>query len=127
MTDLPDEDLLSHFNASNEFINDCIERQGGACLVHCFRGRSRSATVVAAYLMHKHGYSAQKAISKIRSKRPSINPHESFLAQLKMYESMDYSIDTSNIQLKVNQNSIITLQSPLKLLVLNVLVEFRQF
>jgi protein-tyrosine phosphatase len=116
VTDLPDEDLLSHFNASNEFINDCIERQGGACLVHCFRGRSRSATVVAAYLMHKHGYSAQKAIAKIRSKRPSINPHESFLAQLKMYESMDYSIDTTNIQLKVNQNSVIMLYLSFQLL-----------
>ena len=102
VTDLPDEDLLSHFNASNDFISDCIERQGGSCLVHCFRGRSRSATVVAAYLMHKNGYSAHKAIAKIRSKRPSINPHESFMAQLKMYESMDYTIDTTNIQLKVS-------------------------
>ena len=50
--------------------------------------------------MHKHGYSSQKAISKIRSKRPSINPHASFMAQLQMYEAMDYTIDTTNIQLK---------------------------
>ena len=104
MTDLPDEDLLSHFDTCNEFISDCIERKGSACLVHCFRGRSRSATVVAAYLMHKHGYSAQKAINKIRSKRPSIIPHECFLAQLKMYEAMDYTIDTTNIQLKVGKH-----------------------
>ena len=101
MTDLPDEDLLSHFDSSNDFISDCIERQGGSCLVHCFRGRSRSATVVAAYLMLKHGYSATKALAKIRSRRPSINPHESFQAQLKMYEAMDYTIDATNIQLKV--------------------------
>ena len=59
--------------------------------------------MVAAYLMHKHGYTAQKAIAKIRSKRPSVNPHESFLAQLKMYEAMDYTIDTTNIQLKVEK------------------------
>ena len=52
--------------------------------------------------MHKHGYSSQKAISKIRSKRPSINPHASFMAQLQMYEAMDYTIDTTNIQLKVS-------------------------
>ena len=102
VTDLPDEDLLSHFDSANDFINDCVERESGACLIHCFRGRSRSATVAAAYLMHKHGYSSQKAISKIRSKRPSINPHASFMAQLQMYEAMDYTIDTTNIQLKVS-------------------------
>ena len=100
VTDLPDEDLLSHFTTANNFIEECHQK-GGACLVHCYRGRSRSATVVTAYLMHRHSYSLNKAIAKVRSKRPSISPHASFLAQLKLYEDMEFDIDPTNIQLKM--------------------------
>ena len=45
VTDLPEEDLLSHFQSSNAFIEDGLSKDG-AVLVHCYRGRSRSATVI---------------------------------------------------------------------------------
>ena len=67
----------------------------------CYRGRSRSATVVVAFLMQKHGYSAERALAKVRSKREIIQPHDSFLAQLRLYESMDFSIDPENLQFKM--------------------------
>jgi len=100
VTDLPDEDLLSYITTANSFIEECRQK-GGACLVHCYRGRSRSATVVTAYLMYRHSYSMEKALGKVRAKRPSISPHASFQAQLKLYENMDFTIDPSNIQLKM--------------------------
>ncbi len=53
VTDLPDEDLLSHVLGAVEFIRAGIEG-GGNVLVHCFRGKSRSAAVVLAFLMQKY-------------------------------------------------------------------------
>ena len=100
MTDLPEEDLLSHFAVSNTFIEDGLAKDG-AVLVHCYRGRSRSATVVVAFLMQKHGYSAERALAKVRAKREIIQPHESFLAQLRLYENMDFTLDPENLQYKM--------------------------
>nr|CAG4646667.1 EOG090X0GSS [Macrothrix elegans] len=40
--------------------------------VHCKAGRSRSATMVACYLMKKYSWTAEKAISHLRDKRPHI-------------------------------------------------------
>ena len=100
VSDLPDEDLLSHLGEAIAFIDLAISR-GGAVLVHCFRGRSRSATVVIAYLMHKHHYKLEKAFFKVKTKRECINPHIGFLAQLKLFEAMDYTIDLNNVQYKM--------------------------
>ncbi len=100
VTDLPEEDLLSHFNTSNSFIEDGLAKDG-AVLVHCYRGRSRSATVVTAFLMTKHGYSADRALAKVRSRRDIVRPHDSFLAQLKLYENMDFTLDPGNLQFKM--------------------------
>jgi protein-tyrosine phosphatase len=45
--------------------------QGGTVLVHCFAGVSRSATVVAAYLMRYQGfYDLGMTVLYIKSKRP---------------------------------------------------------
>ena len=100
VSDLPDEDLLSHLGEAVAFIDSAITR-GGAVLIHCFRGRSRSASVVIAYLMYKHHYKMEKAFLKVKTKRDSINPHLGFLAQLKLFESMEFTIDHNNVQYKM--------------------------
>lgn len=51
-------------------------------LVHCVMGRSRSATLVLAYLMVKHSLSVVDAIEQVRQRR-CILPNHGFLKQLR--------------------------------------------
>ena len=52
-------------------------------LVHCHAGVSRSATVVALYLMRKHGWSSGAAIGHLQSIRPIVRPNPGFVAALR--------------------------------------------
>ncbi|CAO2165012.1 unnamed protein product, partial [Urochloa humidicola] len=83
--DSPDTDLLKHFDECFSFIDEAIS-SGGNVLVHCFVGRSRSVTIVVAYLMKKHQMSLESALSLVRSKRPQVAPNEGFISQLENFE-----------------------------------------
>ncbi len=100
VSDLPHEDLLSYVFEAIHFI-DTAMAINGVVLIYCFRGKSCSATLVIAYLMHKYRYKLDKALRKVKSRCSSINPQIGFLAQLKMFESMDYSLDGKNLQYKM--------------------------
>jgi len=65
----------------------------GGVFVHCHYGKSRSATVVIAYLMKIHKWKFEKCYEVVRRSRPCICPNESFIRQLRMYEDMGYKID----------------------------------
>uniref|UniRef100_A0A0D9V1A3 Uncharacterized protein n=1 Tax=Leersia perrieri TaxID=77586 RepID=A0A0D9V1A3_9ORYZ len=83
--DSPDIDLAKHFDECFSFIDESIST-GGNVLVHCFAGRSRSVTIVVAYLMKKHQMSLENALSLVRSKRPQVAPNEGFMSQLENFE-----------------------------------------
>ncbi|KAL8377239.1 hypothetical protein RB595_008087 [Gaeumannomyces hyphopodioides] len=57
-------------------------KQPRAVLVHCVMGISRSATAVAAFLMHKYGMSRDLALEHISKRRPQIYPKANFGEQL---------------------------------------------
>ena len=64
--------------------NDLINKRG--VMVHCIMGVSRSATIVAAYLIKYNGMSAHQALDYIKNKRSQINPNEGYIKQLQEYE-----------------------------------------
>nr|ACG45770.1 hypothetical protein [Zea mays] len=67
-------------------IEDEAISSGGNVLVHCFAGRSRSVTIVVAYLMKKHQMSLESALSLVRSKRPQVAPNGGFISQLEKFQ-----------------------------------------
>ncbi|KAG1362396.1 Dual specificity protein phosphatase 1 [Cocos nucifera] len=83
--DTPDTNLQEYFDECFNFIEEA-RRAGGGVLVHCFAGRSRSVTVITAYLMKKYHMSLSHALSVVRSKRPQIAPNHGFMTQLETYE-----------------------------------------
>jgi protein-tyrosine phosphatase len=52
------------------------------CFVHCMRGRSRSSSVILAYLMLKEKKNLKDAYTDVKSKRPFIGPHYGLRSQL---------------------------------------------
>ena len=79
------QDILQHFEDCHAFIDRHASR-GSNVLVHCAAGVSRSAAVVASYLMKKHGISRDEALLRTRKQRPIIMPNEGFMDQLSRYE-----------------------------------------
>ncbi|XP_076232974.1 dual specificity protein phosphatase MPK-4 [Calliopsis andreniformis] len=100
VTDMPREDLLTHFGDSYEFINHALE-SNDKILVHCYFGVSRSATLVIAYLMKKYGKSFSDTFEMVKEKRRFVGPNAGFLAQLKLYEEMGFEIDNTDVQFKM--------------------------
>ncbi|CAA7012968.1 unnamed protein product [Microthlaspi erraticum] len=81
VVDKEDTNLGIYFDECVEFIDEA-KRQGGSVLVHCFVGKSRSVTIVVAYLMKKHGMTLNQALEHVKSKRPVASPNAGFIRQL---------------------------------------------
>lgn len=84
--DLPDQDMMTFFEDCFDFI-DNVKAQGGKILVHCFAGRSRSATILTAYLMAREKMQLQDAIALVKENRPIVNPNSGFRLQLKQFQN----------------------------------------
>ncbi|ENN72704.1 hypothetical protein YQE_10642, partial [Dendroctonus ponderosae] len=101
LSDQPKEDLLSHFDSAIEFIETGLKH--GSVLVHCYFGMSRSATVVIAYVMKKYRLSYSEALQMVKAKRKVVHPNDGFVAQLKLYKDMEWTINRNNMKYKLFQ------------------------
>lgn len=88
--DVEEENLIQHFAGANEFIVDA-HANGGAVLIHCAMGKSRSATVLAAYLMWSQKLDRDSALALIRKYRPYAEPNPGFMEQLDVYYRIGYT------------------------------------
>ena len=107
--------LSNWFDTAIQFIEECINRDG-KILIHCYHGVSRSAAILAAYLLklcldnkHAEPYdmvdfgTVEDAITFIRSRRPIVCPNEGFMAQLKLWRAMNCQLDPSFKSYKMYQ------------------------
>ncbi|XP_057421881.1 dual specificity protein phosphatase 1-like isoform X2 [Lotus japonicus] len=85
VADREDVNLKKYFHKCFDFINEA-KSQGGAVLVHCYAGRSRSVTIIVAYLMKTLGMSLSEALKHVKSKRPQAAPNSGFMRQLEDFE-----------------------------------------
>ncbi|KNA22757.1 hypothetical protein SOVF_031510 isoform B [Spinacia oleracea] len=85
VADREDTDLCQYFDECIDFIEEA-KRSGGGVFVHCFVGRSRSVTIILAYLIKKRGMILSQALEYVRSKRPQASPNAGFIKQLQKYE-----------------------------------------
>ena len=66
------------------YINDVREKKGRV-LIHCYKGVSRSVSIVIAYLIYLYKWSYDKAFDFVQSKRSIANPNIGFYLQLKTF------------------------------------------
>lgn len=91
------QDILSHFEASNEFIETALKTPTNKVYVHCVAGISRSASLVIAYIMKTRSMYYREAFELVKQKRRIVDPNEGFVRQLTLYQRMEYKIDIGNI------------------------------
>mmetsp|Transcript_37350 Transcript_37350/g.70144 ORF Transcript_37350/g.70144 Transcript_37350/m.70144 type:complete len:270 (-) Transcript_37350:296-1105(-) len=101
--DKPAEDLQREFQPVIDFILQVVppevirinnkiggggagEYAGDAVFVHCSYGKSRSASLVMAFLMHALRLSLRESFSQLKRLRPVLNPNVGFMKQLMAFE-----------------------------------------
>ena len=94
LDDDPNENILQHFEETNRFLDSALQ-DGGAVFVHCAMGKSRSATLVCAYLMHKYGVTPFQALQQVCEGRPVCSPNPGFMEQLEVYHNVLRSKDST--------------------------------
>lgn len=82
--DAKEEDLLDHFLECWRFITYALD-EGGRVYVHCEQGISRSAAVMAAFLMKTERLHSIEAIKYIQRFRPIVDPNAGFREQLHIW------------------------------------------
>uniref|UniRef100_A0A0N5AMG4 Tyrosine-protein phosphatase domain-containing protein n=1 Tax=Syphacia muris TaxID=451379 RepID=A0A0N5AMG4_9BILA len=84
INDSPNEDISMHFGNAVQFIH-MARMQNRTVLVHCLAGVSRSAIIVAAYLLTVTNLNYSLALTYLTKRRPCTNPNFGFRMQLYHY------------------------------------------
>jgi dual specificity phosphatase 12 len=103
--DHPNENLLQYFDEAVRYIDQALKevenetegdakgQNGGGVFVHCAMGKSRSATLVVAYLMWTYEMDATAALEQLCEGRPVCDPNPGFKEQLEVWGRMCKSGD----------------------------------
>ncbi|KAL0415546.1 UNVERIFIED_CONTAM: Dual specificity protein phosphatase PHS1 [Sesamum latifolium] len=75
--DNEDTNISEIFQEAHDFINQ-VEQIGGKVLVHCFEGKSRSATLVLAYLMLRKNFTLLEAWNALKQAHRRAQPNDGF-------------------------------------------------
>ncbi|XP_020521295.1 dual specificity protein phosphatase PHS1 isoform X2 [Amborella trichopoda] len=79
--DTDDAKINNLFEDASDFIEH-VESLGGKVLVHCFEGRSRSATVVLAYLILRKKFTLLDAWNVLKKVHRRAQPNDGFMRTL---------------------------------------------
>ena len=108
-----DENLLESFPVCIRFIKDALEADG-AVFVHWYghllaphkytstdllfsaMGKSRSATIVIAYMISQLHQTPSEALAQLRTSRAGVEPNPGFMHQLELFHSMQAPSDVDS-------------------------------
>ncbi|EFC46621.1 predicted protein, partial [Naegleria gruberi] len=83
--DMSDEQIDHTFDESFNYIDKCLNNNENV-LIHCMKGKSRSASILIAYLMRKNQWSYFNTLQFVKQKRNIVQPNTGFELQLLHYE-----------------------------------------
>ena len=90
--DINQQNIIQYFGECLNFI-----KGDEKILVHCVAGRSRSATIVIAYIMWYKKISYEDAYNFVKERRTIVEPNDGFKEQLQLFEKEliknEYNID----------------------------------
>ena len=98
------EPINVHFQKISTIIHNALTNKK-CVLVHCSAGISRSATLVAAYLIIERQMTAEEAIKFIQARREYINPNDGFRIQLRELENRERIWLRAKSHLNINTNT----------------------
>jgi atypical dual specificity phosphatase len=100
LTDSRSSSIAKVAEAAGAIIDAALEsrNRSGKILVHCMAGRSRSPTVVVAYLMKKRNMNLKAALGQVLRARPQAVPNAGFLEQLKEMEQELFGVVTVDVE-----------------------------
>ncbi|XP_069492062.1 serine/threonine/tyrosine-interacting-like protein 2 [Ambystoma mexicanum] len=110
--DFPESDISKHLRKGAEFLDEALLTYRGKVLVNSVMGISRSAVLVAAYLMIFHHMTILEALMTIRKKR-AIYPNDGFLKQLRelndnlLEEREEFEQEESGDEDSMSQSSVL--------------------
>ncbi|PKA57705.1 Dual specificity protein phosphatase PHS1 [Apostasia shenzhenica] len=81
ISDDDEEDISNIFEEACDFI-DNVEKSEKKVLVHCFEGKSRSATIVLAYLMLRRGLTLLESWNTLKKVHRRAQPNDGFARAL---------------------------------------------
>ncbi|WAQ91942.1 hypothetical protein PtA15_15A335 [Puccinia triticina] len=90
---------------ANRVLNDAF-LHSAPTYVHCKAGKSRSVTIVLAYLIHRYRWSLKKAYAHVSERRAGICPNIGFLAELMSFEQRELMPKTHSVLGPHRANSI---------------------
>ena len=84
--DQNDFPIENYFDKGIQFIKDSLNNNDGNILIHCMEGKSRSTTLLMAYLIKCQNENTNSAYKVLKSKRPLTMPNLGFMYKLREYE-----------------------------------------
>ena len=88
VNDNRNDNILKHLVKGIKFIEE-----SNICYTHCQLGKSRSASIVIAYVMYKNKIHFSEAFDFVRGKRKVAFPNEGFQWQLEDFDIILYNFD----------------------------------
>ena len=85
LMDDPEEAIIPKFEVAYRFIKKNLKNKNTNILIHCAAGASRSAALVAFYMMKEKKWDYDSCLSYMVARRPVVDPNTGYANQLRDY------------------------------------------